>query len=313
MAKESSTTDEVRRSEFMRLLTDAFYTWPSALTIALTLIAFFVNPIQGVPNWAWLIVGGVLEAIYLITTVTDPTARRQANLRILADRFDPADIKNLHAREQMRKALEYKRTIDSYVTKQEGPLRTTLDESSRQINQWVELMYNLAQNIDRFEGNDTIRRDLASAPAELSALKRRLTIEKDPAVRRQLEEAVEAKQQLLTDLQRVASDVKRTEIKMDTTVTQLGKVYASMQLMSSSEMDSGRAQRMVKDIREEILSLNDIVDSMRDYYGTSAGASGGSDRYDSAVSSLSESADTDADRGDTTSGQQSSTQRNSQP
>ncbi|MBE7511292.1 MAG: hypothetical protein HS103_00565 [Anaerolineales bacterium] len=64
--------------------------------------------------------------IYLVATLTDPKAREQANLRILKEQFDPGDIQDLYARQQLVKALEYKRIIDEFVGKQSSAMRVAL-------------------------------------------------------------------------------------------------------------------------------------------------------------------------------------------
>lgn len=289
MTREPSVQDEVRQRALSAMLTDAFFTWPSAVTIGMTILAFFsgIQLWPGMQPWMWVIIGAVLEVVYIVATLTDPAARKQALDRMLTERFDPRDIKNDHARSRLEKALEYKRSVDTFVSKQAGAMRVTLDDTRRSIDQWIGLIYRLAKSIDNFESNAIIDRDRREVPTQLRALENRLKIEKDPAVRAEIQQAIEIRSALAKDLEKVESLVKRTEIKMDTTVAQLSTVHARMQLMDAKELDSGRAQRLQTEIKDELSELNDIVDAMDDVY-SSAG-------YTAALSNLQADSDDSAE------------------
>src|SRR5713226_7389048 len=117
--------DQLQQRALTAMLTDAFFTWPSAILIGFSVIAFFLFPhiFDFWQNWFWLVFGVIAEAIYLVTTLTDPVASQQAVSRMLLERFDPHQIRNLSARQRMQKALEYKRSIDEFVNKQSGALK----------------------------------------------------------------------------------------------------------------------------------------------------------------------------------------------
>ncbi len=296
MTTDKTPSEEVRQRALTAILTDAFFTWPSAVTIGLTIIAFFSQwqLFAGWQPWYWLIVGAALEVIYLVTTLTDPAARQQAVTRMLTEKFDPRDIKNISARQRLQKALEYKKSIDEFVAKQTSALRTSLSETAHEIDEWIALIYRLAKSIDNFESNVIIERDRRSVPTELQSLERRLRIETDPGVKAELQKAIEIRRALLDDLQKVESQVKRTEIQMDSTVAQLSTVHAKLQLIDAKELDSGRAQRLQQEIHEEVASLSDMVSAMDDVYARGSYADAvqtlGTDSSESAASSASDSA-----------------------
>jgi hypothetical protein len=265
---EKRASDIVRERALSAMLTDAFFTWPSAVNIAFALIMFFLVPHLFIwwQPWFWLVFGVIAEAIYLVATLTDPVASQQAVSRMLMERFDPNDIKNQLARERLKKALEYKKNIDAFVARQSGALKVSLSQTANEINDWIELIYRLARSIDTFEANSIIDRDRRAVPTELEALKRRLNVETDPDVKTELQEAIGIRQRLLDSLNSIASSAKRTEIKMDNTLAQLSTVYAQMQLLDAKELDSGRAQRLRQEIQDEIASLSDTVSAMSDVY-----------------------------------------------
>jgi hypothetical protein len=268
MPREKRASEEVQQRALTAMLTDAFFTWPSAVNIAFALVMFFLVPhlFPWWQNWFWIIFGAVAEAIYLVATLTDPVASQQAVSRMLTEKYDPNTIKNLSARQRMQKALEYKKNIDAFVMQQTGALKVSLGQTASEINDWIELIYRLARSIDTFEANTIIDRDRRSVPTELEGLKRRLSLETDPAVKAELQEAIEIRQRLLDSLQSIANSVKRTDIKLDNTLAQLSTVYAQMQLLDTKALDSGRAQRLRAEIQEEIASLSDTINAMDDVH-----------------------------------------------
>ncbi|MFQ3535983.1 MAG: hypothetical protein SNJ58_08900 [Aggregatilineales bacterium] len=289
MTRQKRTADELRKRVLGALLVDSFFTWPSALVIGLTMIAFFsgLTLFQGFQPWMWLVIGAILEAIYLVITVTDPTARREAVNRMLQERFDPRDIKNLPARQRLQKALEYKRSIDEFIGKQSGAMQVALQDTAREIENWIEQIYMLGKSIDNFESNTIVERDRREVPTQLRSLETRLKMETDPAVRAELEEAIAIRQRLLNDLQKVASLIKRTEIRMDNTVAQLSSVHTKLQQMAHTrEMDSTRARRLAQEIHKEVEALADIVEAMEDVYSGSSGYAAAADRLSARVDSV---------------------------
>jgi hypothetical protein len=268
MARERRASEQIQQRALGAMLTDAFFTWPSAVNIAFSLVMFFLVPplFSWWQPWFWLVFGVVAEAIYLVATLTDPVASQQAVSRMLMERFDPGDIKNPSARQRLQKALEYKKNIDAFVSRQTGAMKVSLSQTANEINDWIELIYRLAKSIDTFEANAIIDRDRRAVPTELENLKRRLAVETDPGVKAELEEAVAIRQQLLDNLKSIESSVKRTDIKLDNTLAQLSTVYAQMQLLDTKAVDSGRAQRLRSQIQDEIASLSDTISSMDDVY-----------------------------------------------
>ncbi len=268
MSRERRASEEIQQRALGAMLTDAFFTWPSAVNIAFSLIMFFLVPHLFVfwQPWFWIVFGVIAEAIYLVATLTDPVASQAAVSRMLMERYDPNDIKSLSARQSLQKALEYKKSIDAFAARQTGALKVSLSQTANEINDWIEQIYRLAKAIDSFEANTIIARDRDSVPTELANLKRRLAVETDPDVQAELKDAIQIRERLLDNLQSIANSAKRTTIKLDSTVAQLSTVYAQMQLLDTKALDSGRAQRLRTEIQEEIASLSDTINAMDDVY-----------------------------------------------
>jgi hypothetical protein len=298
MAKDKSFTDELHQRAFTAILKDAFFTWPSAILIGFSIIAFFLFPAIFVwwQPWFWIIFGVVAEALYLWATVTDPVASQQAVSRMLQEKFDPRDIRSVSARQRLQKALEYKRLIDAFVNQQSGAMKVSLGQTANEINSWIELIYRLAKAIDTFEANAIIDRDRRAVPTELENLKRRLSAEPDPGVKAELQEAINIRQRLQDNLQSIANSVKRTDIKLDNTLAQLSTVYAQMQLLDTKEVDGGRAQRLRSEIQDEIASLSDTISAMDEVYQYQGYKSAVANLDSPAASSAAAGADDDARR-----------------
>jgi hypothetical protein len=268
MSQDKNFSDELHQRALTAIVKDAFFTWPSAILIGFSIVAFFLFPaiFAWWQPWYWIVFGVVAEALYLWATVTDPVAGQQAVTRMFMEKFDPRDIRNQGARQRLQKALEYKRSIDAFVAKQTGAMKVNLGQTAVEINSWIELIYRLAKAIDTFEANSIIDRDRRAVPTELENLKRRMNAETDPGVREELQEAINIRQRLLDNLQSIANSVKRTDIKLDNTLAQLSTVYAQMQLLDTKEVDSGRSQRLRNDIQDEIASLSDTINAMDEVY-----------------------------------------------
>src|SRR5258706_3732966 len=154
MSRDRRASEEIQQRALSAMVTDAFFTWPSAVNIAFSIVMFFLVPSLFVwwQPWFWIVFGVIAEAIYLIATVTDPVASQQAVSRMLMEKYDPGDIKNISARQRMQKALEYKKLIDAFAATQSGALKASLSSTATQINAGIELIYQLAKNNDAFEG-----------------------------------------------------------------------------------------------------------------------------------------------------------------
>jgi hypothetical protein len=262
----SKMHEEMRERAWQVILSRAFFGVESAVIIALSIILFGLGylPFGWWQPAYWLAFGALAEALYLGVTVTDPKAAQRAVDAMLSDKYNPNDVKSLVARERLKRALEYRHLISEAAMRHKGGMRRNLENTAVEINAWIEQIYKLARRMDNFEENEVIARDRRMVPQDLKNLRRRLEIEKDPSVRVELEEAIQAKETQLTNLDSLANNLKRAEIQLDQTLTALGTVYAQVQLIDTKDMDSARAQRLQDDIREEVMSLEDTIAAIDD-------------------------------------------------
>ncbi len=273
MAKER---EHLRQRAWQAILRNAFFSVESAVIIALALILFGLGyqPFDWWQNAFWLVFGALAEALYLGVTITDPKAAERAVHLMLAERFDPGDIKNPLARERLKRALEYRRLIGEAAATHSSAMRSNIQATASELDSWIEQIYRLALRLDQFEENAVINRDRRMVPQDLANLQRRLKAEEDPAVRDELKEALQTKQTQLEHLRTLENNIKRADIQLDHTLSALGTVYAQVQLIGAKDVDSARAQRLQTNIREEVLSLEDTIaalDEVHRYQSTAAG------------------------------------------
>lgn len=258
--------NQVRSRALGAVLTNALFRWESLLTIAITAILFlFVpQPFEWWQPWFWVVAGAIAEAALLVSAVTDPNASQEAIAREFEQQFDLRQIKNSVSRQRLERALEYRRSMLSLTKQHKGAMRTSLQQTVADVNDWIAHMYDLAQHIDAFEANDIVERDLRSVPQKIEKVKQRIQRESDARVRQDLEAQLEQLEKQRTNLEATINSVKRAEIQLESTLSSLGTVYAQMSLLGTKEVDSSRAQRLRLEIQDEVSSLQDTIDALDD-------------------------------------------------
>jgi hypothetical protein len=269
--------DQMRRQAWRAMLGSAFFSLQSAVIIALSLLLFGAGivPFEGWAAWYWLVFGALAEGVYVGATVTDPAAARRAVNDMLTEQYDPDRIQNADARARLKHALEYRRLITEAALRHAGPMRTNIEATASEINDWIEQIYQLARRIDAFAENEIISRDRRIVPNDLKTLRHRLHNEKDSGVRAELEEAIQTKETQLANLRSLENHIKRADIQLDHTLAALGTIYTQVQLIDVKDVDSGRAQRLQQEIHEEVASLQDTlsaIDEVHRYQGYAAGS-----------------------------------------
>ncbi len=267
--------DQLRSRAWGAMVTDAFWRWESAIIIALTMILFvLVRPEwEWWQQWYWLVAGALAEVAFVVAHVTDPQAAQQAVERMFSEKYDPRDIRNRVARQRMQKALEYRAEIARLVNTQSGALQVSMKQTLDEIDDWIENIYRLAKRMDLFEANNIIEQDMRRVPTELQALQSRLSVERSPVVRAELEQALAVKRQQMENLQALADNIRRADIQLDNTLAALGTVYAQMQVIDTKDVDSARARRLREEIRDEVSGLQDTILAMEDVYSNRLTAS----------------------------------------
>lgn len=263
MSRDS--TNEVRERATGAILRRAVLSWQTAVTLIITLVLYFGVQITNIPGWQqwfWLVLGAIAEAAFIISNMRDPEAASQAIASAFESRYDLRAIRSSVARQRLQSALEYRRNMLNLVKRHKGAMRLSLQQTVDDINDWIGHMYDLALHIDAFDNNELVERDRRMVPQQLEKARIRYEREKDPDVRRELENQIKQLEQQLSNLEATVNSVKRAEIQLESTLSSLGTIYAQMSLLGTKEVDSSRAQRLRLEIQDEVSSLQDTIDAM---------------------------------------------------
>jgi len=253
---------ELERRTLWAMIGYAFFRWESAVTVAGTILLFFLYP-QPFPwwrPWYWLILGGLAEAALVIASITDPEIGRRVVQDLFRERFNPRQIKDQELRGQMEKALDYRRRIEEKVLgTRAGVLREHLLDSARRIDEWVASIYRLASRLDTYRTDAWVTGQLDSLPGDIARIRRMIQEEDDDGVRAQMERTAAQKEKQLANLTRLQNLMEQAQFRLEETLTALGTTYSQILLIGARDVNSGRAQRLDQDIDEQIAALQDIV------------------------------------------------------
>jgi hypothetical protein len=271
---KSSFEQELERKAGRAILTRSIYRWESAVIIALTLslalltLTGIIPALFGIlPWWFWLVLGALGEIGLVWSSVKDPEFRARAVAEMFHEKFNAREIDNAALRQRAEKALEYRDRIDETIAKsREGVMRQHMSDVSQGITQWVENVFRLARRLDAYTSDETLRQDLESVEPGIDALKKRLALEDDDAVRRQISQTIAQKQIQRDNLHKLQNVMERAQFQLESTITAMGTVYSQMMLLSSRDMASGRAQRLQQDIDDQVQALQDVVQTLDEVY-----------------------------------------------
>jgi len=272
MAK-SSFQDELEKKATRTILTRSVYRWESAVIIALTLILLFLipQPFKFWQPWYWLVLGAMGEVGLIWSSLKDPEFRAKAVAEMFHGKFNAREIKDKELRGQVEQALEYRDRIDEVINKsREGVLRDHLKDVSRGVTDWMENVFRLAKRLDTYGADEMIRRDLQAVGPAIENLKKRLAVEDDDTVKRQISQTIAQRQIQWDNLRKLENVMERAEFQLESTITAMGTVYSQMMILSSRDVASGRAQRLQQDIADQVQALQDVVQTMDEVYRAGA-------------------------------------------
>ncbi len=247
----------------------AFLRWENAVIIGMVMLLMFFlpQPFKGWPIWGWPALGVLGVAVMVFSSLTDASANAKVQLDLFQERFNPRKVQDAELRNEVEKALEYQRRIEASINKQRaGVLRDRLEDTAGQLADWVSQIYQLALRLDAYRHDPLLAQERASVPKELEALTSRQSLEKNQAVKKQLEAVLESKRKQMESLAALNSRMQQAELQLEQSNTALATVYSQAQLISAQDIESGRSDRLRQDIQDQIARLNDLVSSLNEVY-----------------------------------------------
>jgi len=277
MAK-GTLQDELEKRAGRAIVTRSIYRWESAAILGLTLVLAAFGSRLGIPGWHWwywVILGLVGEIALVWSSVKEPEFRARAVAEMFKEKFKPGTIKNDALRTRVSKALEYQERIHTSIGKgRDSILRDHLSDVGGGVNDWMQNVFRLAQRVDAYLGDSTIRQDLQSVDPEIERLKKRLALEDDDTVKRQISQAIAQKQIQRDNLRKLQNVMEQAQFQLESTITAMGTVYSQVMILGARDVASGRAQRLQQDVHDQVQALQDVVRSMDEVYGSGADSAG---------------------------------------
>ncbi len=263
MTASDSLPTTLRRRALRKLLLNALIDWRSLTVLALAGVLFLLR------GNTWVFIGGLALWLLISLSVLFNWSRGERVVaEMLSIRFEPRAIRHSDMRRRIRKALEYRSSIEAVVQRTgEGLLRDTLAQTAQEVDDWLANIYSMAQRLDGFYRDRTIQHDLQRVPLEIDKYRRQLKkIDDDETLRQQTQRLLDAKQRQWESLKTLKDAMERAKLYMDNTQAALGTVYSQILLINAKDIESGRARRLRKDISEEIKGLQDVLSAMDEVY-----------------------------------------------
>ncbi|MCA9837176.1 MAG: hypothetical protein KC422_09675 [Trueperaceae bacterium] len=247
MARNSRTNEAVE--------TYALFRPESALTIALTLVLTSLSMMGAgwIPGkwWMWLLGGIVAETLLIINTVRDRSTVESIEEDLFLDQLQPERLRNPALKAKVNRALEYHLLILKEIDERDLKLGPELFAIIERMDNWILMIYKLAQNLDNYQNDPILKRDLARVPEDLKNLRQKLRYE-DGKVRLELEKTIASKEKQLQSLENVQDSLERAELQIDNTLSAMGTVYSQIMHLSTQSGSSEEAGQLQNDIFEQI-------------------------------------------------------------
>ncbi len=280
---EDSIRDRIEKDAKRALLWNAVFRLESAFIVGGTiLLTVFVKPFPGWPIWAWPLIGAIGEAAVIISTLTDKAEIQKVMESMFREKYNFRGIRDRQLRAKLEEADQYRRRIQQLANQQDaGPLHDRMVTTTSDVYEWIGNMARLAERIDTYRMDMIIKTDLQEVPKEIGVLQGQYDRERDPSLKDQMAQTLESKQRQFDNLLELGRRMQRADLQLDHSLSSLGTVYAQMLLIGSKDVDSDRAARLQEDIRNEVATLDDLVDSLNEVY---------SDGFDDIESEMSAAA-----------------------
>ncbi len=264
-----SILDRIQKDAQRALLKNAFFRLESALMVGGTILAtvFLPGLIPFIPWFIWPILGVIGEAAVVSSSLTDKAEQQKVIESLFREKYSTEGIRDRSLREKLNEAEQYRQRIQQVVEQQRsGVLRDRLKATTAQVYDWIANMVALARRIDTFRSDAVIQRDLRSVSEEIKRLEGRLNLERDPRVREQMQATLVSSREQWDSLRELKGRMDRADLQLDHSLASLGTVYSQMLLIGSKDVDSDRAERLRDDIRDQVLALHDITDTLNEVY-----------------------------------------------
>jgi hypothetical protein len=268
-----SIHDTIERQARRAIFEHAILRVENAVLLALAiLLAFFLpNPLPELlpwwGAWTWLLAGLAGVALVSFSALKDPQEREKAVERLFREKYNVNGLRDRALKDKLKKAEDYHQQIKATVkTQKDGILKERMQRTTGEIYDWIGNMVRLARRLDSYRADPIIKGDRDELVKSIPSLDTRLRQESDPRVRQQIETTLADQRRLQENIAELDNRMQRADLQLDSSLAALGTVYSQLLLIGSKEVDSDRAERLSADISNEVVSLQDVVDSINEVY-----------------------------------------------
>jgi hypothetical protein len=188
---------------------------------------------------------------------------------------DSGAVKKDPLDEKLRRAAEYRKEINRQIKQKEAtPFTEQLSPISDNLVRWENHLRQLVARLRNYQSNQLLQRELAETPQTIHRLKLELQAEPDPAVRREVEQALGRYQDHQRQLDSLAQLIRRTELDIDETLATIATIYSQLQLLDARRMDRQRASRISTDVKTQSDRLSDLLEAMDEVYNNTTTSMG---------------------------------------
>ena len=147
-----------------------------------------------------------------------------------------------------------------------GVLRDRLKATTVQVYDWIANMVDAGAAHRHLPQRRDHPARSADGAEEIRRLEGRLNLERDPRVREQMQATLVSSREQGDSLRELKGRMDRADLQLDHSLAALGTVYSQMLLIGSKDVDSDRTERLRDDIRDQVLALHDIIESLNEVY-----------------------------------------------
>jgi uncharacterized protein YoxC len=137
---------------------------------------------------------------------------------------------------------------------------------SRGINTWAENVFRLASRLDAYHADRMIQDDMSAVGPAIQEWMKKLALEDDDTVKRQISQTIAQKQIQRDNLLKLKNVMEQAEAQIESTLTAMGTVYSQIMILSARDVASGRAQRLQQDVNDQVQALQDVVTTVDEVY-----------------------------------------------
>lgn len=229
---------EVRRRKMRIALTYALTTPLASATLVLTLLGAglligFGFDLVGV---LFLLAGLCFYALIVLGTLRDTEQIR----RVIVEELYPersADLRKLRGRYAtiMQEALDDRKRIERAVRESPEALQKVLAETMEQVGSIIDTIYEIAYKSQALEESlEPV--NVEQEQREIARLRRAIETTQDPYLRRQYEETLQVKEELLENVSRIRNGLERWQAQLQRAATTLDNLYSQVLMLRSAEI-----------------------------------------------------------------------------